>query len=459
MHVPEGLNASSRRARLDALQRLVAENAEGILDTPLSDEVNNHVHTTYSFSPYTPAATAWMARGSGLRAVGSVDHDSIAAAPETVEACRIIGIGSTTGCEMRVNFSGTALEGRRINNPDSLNLAYIVFHGVPSDRVADVDRFLRPIRAARRERNVAQTQAMNVLLERAGAPTVPFVDVEAASTAGEGGGVTERHMLYAASRALMATTGRGPALRRFVEERFTGKLPQRLAGYLDDDENPHYVYDLLGALKGSFLPEFFIQPDERECVPVGEAVGFANSIEAICAYAYLGDVSESPTGDKKAARFEDDYLEELFREITAIGFRAVTYMPPRNSLDQLRRVQRQCAEHGLMEISGVDINSSRQVFTCPQILQPEFRHLIDATWALIAHEKLTSASPRFSLFSPDNPVAGTLGERIARYAAIGRAIDPHHPEDAVAVAGLRAEDDVGARGSRGHPYSDREHPR
>jgi hypothetical protein len=436
MNLPQELNASDRAGRLAALRRNVEDNAHGINDVPFTDEVNNHVHTTYSFSPYSPAAAAWMARSAGLRAVGSVDHDSISAAPETIEACKVIGIGSTVGCEVRVNFTGTRLEGRRINNPDSANLAYIVFHGVPANRIQDVDAFLRPIRDRRNERNRRQTEAMSELLSAAGAPSVDFSAVRAVSMAHEGGGITERHILYAASRALMEWSQPGDALRRFVEDNLTGELPARVRGFLDDASNPHYVYDLLGAMKSSFLPKFFIQPTEDECVPVADAVGFANSIEAISAYAYLGDVGESPTGDKKAAKFEDDYLDELFAEIAGIGFRAVTYMPPRNTLTQLERVQALCRRHDLMEISGVDINSSRQRFTCPEILQPEFRHLIDATWALIAHEKLAGAAPELSLFSPDNPLGGDLSSRISRYAAIGRSIDPHNPEAARAVAGI-----------------------
>ena len=89
-----------------------------------------------------------------------------------------------------------------------------------------------------------------------------------------------------------------------------------------------------------------------------------------------------------------------------------------------------------MEISGVDINSSRQEFTCSEILQPEFRHLIDATWALIAHEKLATADPGLSLFSDRNSVGGELTTRIERYAEFGRAIDPHNPEAARSAAGL-----------------------
>ena len=84
-----------------------------------------------------------------------------------------------------------------------------------------------------------------------------------------------------------------------------------------------------------------------------------------------------------------------------------------------------CQTHGLMEISGVDINSSRQSFRCPEILRPEFNHLIESTWALIAHEKLSTIDSSWGIFSPSNPLAGkSLSQRLARYAGIGASLDP-----------------------------------
>jgi hypothetical protein len=92
---------------------------------------------------------------------------------------------------------------------------------------------------------------------------------------------------------------------------------------------------------------------------------------------------------------------------------------------QLKRVQKLCAEQGFMEISGVDINSPRQSFTCPELLQSDFSHLLGATWALIAHEKLSDDEARLGLFHPENPLAEVpLSERLARYAHIGLALDP-----------------------------------
>jgi hypothetical protein len=71
---------------------------------------------------------------------------------------------------------------------------------------------------------------------------------------------------------------------------------------------------------------------------------------------------------------------------------------------------------------------------CPEVLQPEFRHLLDTTWALIAHERLSSADGRLGLFSRDNPLAGEgLQRRIAVYAAAGKKLDLFHPEESAAV--------------------------
>jgi len=164
---------------------------------------------------------------------------------------------------------------------------------------------------------------------------------------------------------------------------------------------------------------------------VAEAVRFALGVGAIPCYPYLGDVTDSPTGDKKAESFEDAYLDELFPEVVRLGFRAVAYMPPRNTPAQIARVQRMCASHGLMEISGVDINSPRQSFNCPELMRPEFSHLLGATWALIAHERLADAHERYGLFHPDNPLAALpIAERLAAYAEVGRTLD--HRSDAPA---------------------------
>ncbi len=434
--VISGLESPTEEERLDALRDAVGRNDRGILDTPTSGEVNNHVHTHYSFSPYSPASAAYMARKSGLEAVGSVDHDSIGAAREMAAAARILGIGSTVGAELRVRFVDTPFADVRLNNPDSIGIAYIVLHGVPASRIDELQRFLRPLQSVRNARNRRQVVRLNDIIVPAGLDPVDFdSDVLPLSWSDRGGSVTERHILYALAIKLEAAYGRGEALIRFIEGAIGLTLADRQRAHLTDADNPHYLYDLLGVFKGRFVERFFIQPAEEECLPVRRVTVLARELGSIPAYAYLGDVGDSPTGDKKAQRFEDAYVEELAAALPEIGFQAITYMPPRNTAEQLRTVQRLAASAGLMEISGVDINSRRQAFTCREVMRSEFSHLNTTTWALIAHETLASHDERYGLFHADNPLAGrSLSQRIERYAHIGREGDPHRPEEMVSVA-------------------------
>lgn len=397
--------------------------------TPDPVEVNNHVHTTYSFSPYAPAEAVERAVAAGLAAVGIMDHDGVAGAAEMHRAGRALGIATTAGVELRVSAAGTALADRMINNPDSPGIMYVMLHGIPARRVGEVAAFLKPIQAARERRTARMTDELNRVLPGAGLPALDFArDVRAISRADAGGTITERHLLFALGGRVLAAAGRGPGLPAWLRDRLGLELPARLAALLAEPANPFLAYDLLGVLKSSFLGRIFIQPDAAECMPVADVVRFGASVGAIPCYGYLGDVGESPTGDKKAERFEDAWLDELAAELPRLGFRAVAYMPPRNTLAQLLRVRGLCAEHGLMEISGVDINSPRQSFRCPEVLKPEFVHLVDATWALIAHEKLQAVGDRYGLFHPENPLADRpLPERISAYASIGRRIDPRNP--------------------------------
>jgi hypothetical protein len=396
-------------------------------------EINNHVHSTYSFSPYAPAEIPAKAQEAGLGTVGIMDHDSVSGCAEFLDAAKAIGIAATAGCEVRVNMDGTSVEGRKTNNPDEPNISYIAFHGIPRSQFDAVAEFLKPAHETRIARDRKEVEKLNAVLESRGAPILDFnADVLAISQAANGGSVTERHILYALSLKLINAFGKGERLIGFVEERMGIPIPGKLKELLLDLDNPHYAYDLLGVFKASLVPLFFLPSSHEECMNVRDAVEFANSIGAIPAYAYLGDVGESPTGDKKAEKFEDEFLDELVPELKAIGFKAITYMPPRNTREQLKRLQKLCKENELMEISGVDINSSRQSFNCPILLEPDFVHLADAAYALIAHEKLADKVPTLGIFHPENPQNfQTLEERIAFYADIGNRMNHHEPEWAI----------------------------
>jgi hypothetical protein len=424
------MNSPDYPVRMTAADEAGRAAEEGTLKRSPVDEVNNHVHTTYSFSPYEPAMAAFTAWEAGLQIVGSMDHDSIGAASEMRRAAAAVGIAATVGFELRCSFGGTQLAGRMINNPDTPSAAYMCVHGVPPASYDACRKFLKPINRARGARSRAMTEAMNLQTAGLDEARVDYdTDVLPLTRVPEGGSVTERHLLAALADALIARIGRGERLLRALEQKLGVACSGRVRQYLLDTENPHYRYDLLGVLKSGFLPRFFLQPKEQELPPAEEVVRFAESAGAIAAYAYLGDVTDSPTGDKQAQQFEDSYLDELFVLLRDLGFRAVTYMPPRNTRAQLQRVKELAGRYGLMEISGVDINSSRQSFRCPELLDPQFIRLLDSAWALVAHEVCSEADPRFGLFHPENPFRDLpLAGRIERYSAFGRALDVRNPQ-------------------------------
>ncbi|MFH1001843.1 MAG: PHP domain-containing protein [bacterium] len=424
------INSKNKKSRLYGLEKIYKLIEIEKKQFKKTEEVNNHLHTIYSFSPYSPSMAAYLAWKAGLQAVGIMDHDSVSGCKELIEACKIIEIASTVGFELRVNFSGTIVEERKLNDPDSKNIGYIAIHGIVESRLPEAKKFLNPIQIARNKRNKKILAKLNNLIKSYRMEEIDFnKEVYKISQAKEGGSITERHILFAFARKIIQKTGKGEKLISFLKDNLDIVLSEKIKKFLLDENNQFYLYDLLGILKSSFLDKIFIQPNYDECISVYEAVKFSNSINAIPAYAYLGDVTDSPTGDKRAEKFEDDFLEELIPELKKIGFKAITYMPPRNTLSQLLGLQGLCKKYELMEISGVDINSPRQSFNYPIILRPEFAHLIEATWALIAHEKLANYDEKYALFNNKNPLNGkSLKERIVIYSEIGRKIDSRHPE-------------------------------
>lgn len=380
------LNAQAKEERLDALRQLKALLDAGKIGKPVTTkDTNNHVHTTYSFSAYSPTAAVYQAYMSGLSTVGIVDHDSISGAREFLEAGKILGITTTVGAEVRVSFAGTPMEGIRLNNPDETTIAYIALHGVPHNQIDALDKLLDKIRTLRNERNRQQVAKLNEIL----APyciTLDFdTEVVPISMAAEGGSITERHILFALAKKLIDKYGKGQPLVEFLEKDLNIQITDSTRKMLLDTEFYAYEYDVLNVLKTDLVPKFFIAGG-RDSLPMKEVVDYVRKLGIVPTYCYLGDVGASPTGDKKAQKFEDEYLDEILDVVKQNGFEAIAYMPSRNTMEQLKRVMGKCKEYGFVEISGEDINQPRQSFICEKLREPEFAHLEDSTWALVGHE-------------------------------------------------------------------------
>jgi len=406
--------------RLEALKSLAEMIRAGEIKPDAEGSwVNNHIHTTYSFSPYTPASAVFYAWKAGLKTAGIMDHDSVGGAEEFIAAGEILHMPVTVGFECRVSVSGTAVDGRRLNNPDQKSCAYLAMHGIPHQSIAEAEKVLAPLRAKRNERNAKMCARITEMVAPFGLSLDFEADVLPLSQYAGGGSVTERHVLFALTRKITtAYPNRGEALALVEKVTHTPLSEKNREKLLTAPEN-FYEYDILGVLKSHMVEHFYIEADE-ECMHITDFTALQKKLGAISAYAYLGDVGESVTGDKKTQTFEDAFLDELFDELKRLDFCAVTYMPTRNTPAQLDRVMALCDSHGFFQISGEDINSPRQSFICPALEKPEFAHLTKATYALIGHENAATECLTNAMFSENSKNAyPSMEARIAHFSAVG----------------------------------------
>ena len=372
------LNAPTKAERLANLAEVLKETT---FPEAVPQYINNHIHTTYSFSPYSPTAAVYAARMEGLCTAGIIDHDSISGAEEFLEAAKMIGMPVTIGMECRVSMDGTRLEGRRTNNPDQVGVSYMTIQAVPHDKISTLTEFFKPYQAARHARNRKMIVKIN---EMVGVCLDYDRDVLPLSESWDNGGVTERHLMYALAIELVKQVGKGQGMIDKLAS-LGMSLSEKQKTMLLDTEYPFYEYDVLGMLKGTFVPKIFIDATD-ECPKLPDMVKLCADVDAYLCYAYLGDVGDSVTGDKKAQKFEDDYLDDVFECLKEEGVKAVTYMPTRNTPAQLERLRGLCNSYGMFQISGEDINSPRQSFVIKAMENPMFSNLIVATWKLIEHE-------------------------------------------------------------------------
>lgn len=393
------LNNGEKDDRLSALSDIKKKIDAGEITKPEStDNVNNHIHTIYSFSPYSPAGAVYAAYMNGLSTAGIMDHDSVAGADEFIKAGNMMGVATTVGVELRVDMSKTKLNGRRINNTDQDSVAYAAIHGIPPQNIAMLQGWLAPFRKNRNVRNKKMCGNISDMMKPYGITLDLEEHVLPISQYKNGGTVTERHICYALARLICEKYKTPKEVMSFFRDDMKVNVSKKTETAILENKPEYYFYDILGLLKAELIEQFYVDAFD-ECPHVEDYIKVAKAAGAIAAYPYLGDVGDSVTGDKRPQKFEDDYLDLLFEEISRLGFNAVTYMPTRNTRAQLERVIAFCNKYNLFQISGEDINSPRQSFICEALKDLMFSHLIDATWALINHERKSAVNENCGMFS------------------------------------------------------------
>lgn len=421
------LNCDCKEERLEAVRKLSKLIAEGKLPAvPRKEECNNHVHSQFSFSPYSPSMIAWLAYENGLEVCGIIDHESVAGCREFIEACKMLGVVPTIGFEVRLSCVQTPMKGKRLNNQDQLSVGYFPVHGLPVQSINIVEEFLQPIRKAREKRNRKMTEKVNQMMKGYGIELDFDRDVVSISKWSQGGSVTERHILYALALQMIEKYGQGSGVVEFVERELSITLTEKAKGYLMDAENDIYAYDLTNVLKGYFSKAMYVEAEIEETPDVKTVLPFLNRIGCIPTYIYIGDIrgGANTPDDRKIQKFEDDHLEELFECLASYGLRAISYVPSRNDMDQVVRIRQLCRKYGMFEICGEDINQPRQSFICTHKTEADRNFFNNSTRALVGHEFLAEQDLSASFIS-DSTIEKfpNLDERMAYYKSFKKNVE------------------------------------
>lgn len=416
------LDARRIEQRLSHLREFVEQDAAGVASTSRSDRIFCAVPTSYSVGAHSPSYIAFEARTSGLGAVGSMDELSIDASGELYEACKTVGIGSTFGFCLEVSFDAAPIKEILPSEPDGTTLSRIELYGVPFTSRDHIQQFLRPIQDARNARQRKQTGRLNKAISSLGLGSLEY-DSEVLSATNSGGSVTDLHLMLALARRIVKRKKSEAELTAFLRESVGISLTDEHAQELVAAEGQSRAYRLAELLKERFIGEIALSPNRSECVSVADVVSFASEVGAIPCFR-LADLPQ-----------DAETLQSLLDGLVQMRFAGISFAPADLSAEQVQQLHAAALERELLELPATSRyggnESGQENLALPALSESEHGHLLRNSWALVAHQQLEACNPRLGLLAAGNPFFElTVPERAAKYAELGKQIEPANPESA-----------------------------
>ena len=407
------LNAPKAKKRLKAvkkLQKLDVKLGAEFLPQVRENDANLHIHTFYSYSPYSPSQAAYLAYRSGLASAGIMDHDTLSGAEEFVKACKTLGIAHSVGFDFRVRLK----QDKNAQYPlHTDGYTYVAVYGVPKKVLKKVNLWLQEDREMRRARNHKFCESVSRLFAPHGVTLDYAKDVFPLTKIKEDGSVTERHVLRAAATNVVATYGKGEGVTTFLQKvGFT--VDDHLSALLSDQDNPFYLDDLVTALKEN--AGAFGVGSRREAIDMPDVVTRLENFGAIVSYLYFGNLDELVSGADA-----NEKVQNLVLGIKELGFHSISVKVSRLAEEDLSLLCEACRQHEILLLLGTAVNSPRQPFGCDVQLKPEFKSLADACWAVVGYGKMSDCNLEDGMFSEKAlKRQPSLMDRVTLYAEIGR---------------------------------------
>lgn len=263
-----------------------------------SSDVNLNIHSYYSFSPYSPALSAYSAARRGLKVAGVCDYGSVSGVKEFAKACKAFGLACVCGVELRVREGNDIYSAALYGNEAQLY---------------SLGELLANFRAGRLKKARAVTASFNRRLKKADLSIDFDKEVLAVHGKKKGGTVMAKHIYLAAGEKLIRKFGKGQNLALFIRDKMCLDLSEREYELLCDEQNPFYLYDLVRVLRDNSRD----YAEDNELPEVEKIADLARSRSFVFAL-------ECKKTDS------DEAFYDLVKKAKALGFNAVSF-----SLDDL----------------------------------------------------------------------------------------------------------------------------
>lgn len=159
-------NEETRRKCLEKISGLIKEgNIQRNSD--LKPWINLHIHTfhSYNYNNWSPSRIIFEGWKVGLKYIGTVDFDTLAAVEETGIAGKLLGIGAVGGLESRVFID--EMKDVVINSPQEPGIYYLCGKGFTEcpDENSDTGKFFQHIKEIAQGRNKKVIEKLNIYLK------------------------------------------------------------------------------------------------------------------------------------------------------------------------------------------------------------------------------------------------------------------------------------------------------
>lgn len=391
----EKLKCSSCLKRLGALKKLKIEPDCQKRLSSSSKSVNLQIHTSYSFSPYTPSMAAYMARKFSLTVAGITDDYTLDGAKEFIKACDILGITYSVGMELRGDFGD--------------GYANVALFGIAQKYFKTLEKKTLNLRARQRENVFRTIEAVNKRTEKDGIAVSYEKDIRPLMKRANCKVFSSKYVYYAVAEKIIEKFSAGEkTVDYMLSEGF--ELTQNEVGLLRDMTNPYYAYDLAQII----LENYQIFKVKKNYASPEEIISIGHSVGAICAYEYVLRRSSAPITDDELIKMHT----ALVLRLKKLGFDAISFDPTKFSKEVLDNLLKDLEQNEMLALHLSRVEFPRRRFDCNRVEGESDKKMIDSAFAIVGSEMSENSHDGYGFTNKNLKL--NFAEKLKLFAKIGR---------------------------------------